>query len=499
MAKLQRELLPWPFRGREGEGNNIGHGAIRAASRLRSQASWLMPLAVVFLLAGCMVGPNYKRPSVSIPAAYRGAGTISTGAAQQGATSFGDLKWSNVFRDPVLQSLIQTALKQNYDLRIAAARIIQAAGQFRVTRSQEFPQVHGTGSATRQRVVFFPTFPAFQYNEFQLGGAVSWLPDFWGQYRRATQAARASLLASQYAQRAVKVTLISEVVEAYFQLRELDWQLQISNDTLKSRQDSLRLTQIKERGGVASMLDVRQAQSLVETAQTTITDTKRLIAQEEDAISILLGENPTSIPRGKPLNEESLIPALPAGLPSSLLERRPDIQEAEQNLVVANAEIGVARAQFFPQIPLTGSGGGESFELADLFSSGVYSVAAGLTQPLFTGGMLRGHLQVARAEEQESLLAYKQTIRQAFREVSDALIGYRRNVEFLRQQQTLTQTDADADRLARIQYEGGVTAYLDVLTQETQYFVAQLSLAQAGLNELNSVVQLYQALGGGWQ
>jgi outer membrane protein, multidrug efflux system len=471
MSKLQRASLPW----------------------------FLWGFPVLFFLAGCMVGPNYKRPAVSVPAAYRGAGTPPTGAAQQATASLGDLKWPNVFRDPVLQNLIQTALKQNYDVRIAAARIVQAAGQFHVTRSQEFPQVHGTGSATRQRVVFFPSFPAFQYNEFQLGGAVSWLPDFWGQYRRATQAARASLLASQYAQRAVKVTLVSEVAEAYFQLRELDWQLQISNDTLKSRQDSLRLTQIKERGGVASMLDVRQAQSLVETAETTITDTKRLIAQEEDAISILLGENPASIPRGTPLDEENLIPALPAGLPSALLERRPDIQEAEQNLIAANAEIGVARAQFFPQIPLTGSGGAESFALADLFSSGVYSVAASLTQPVFTGGMLRGNLQAARAEDEELLLTYKQTIQQAFREVSDALIGYRRNVEFLRQQETLTRTDADADRLAQVQYEGGVTAYLDVLTQETQYFVAQLSLAQAQLNELNSVVQLYQALGGGWR
>jgi multidrug efflux system outer membrane protein len=460
---------------------------------------YLFACMLTMLLSGCMVGPNYKRPPVAVPAAYRGATASSAGARPQATPSFGDLKWWNVFQDPVLQGLIRTALKQNFDVRIAAARIIQAAGQFRVARSQEFPQLRGTGNATRQRVVFFPSFPAFQFSEFQLNGTASWLPDFWGQYRRATQAARASLLATEYAQRAVKVTLVSEVARAYFQLRELDWQLQISEDTLKSRQDSLRLTQVKEQGGVASMLDVRQAQSLVQTAQTTITDTKRLIAQEEDAISILLGENPASVPRGKPLDEETLIPALPAGLPSSLLERRPDIQEAEQNLIAANAEIGVARAQFFPQIPLTGSGGTESFQLASLFSSGVYSFAANLAQPIFTGGMLRGNLQAVRAQEQASVLAYKQSIQEALREVSDALIGYRRNGEFLRQQRALTVTDADADRLARIQYEGGVTAYLDVLTQETQYFVAQLSLAQARLNELNSVVQLYQALGGGWQ
>lgn len=455
-------------------------------------------LGAVLFLAGCMLGPNYKRPSVSVPGSYRGA-VAPPGAAQKPAGSFGDLKWESVFQDPVLQGFVREALKQNYNLRIAAARILQAEGQMRVTRSQEFPQVSGSASASHQRIVFSPSFPSFTFTQFRLGGSVSWVLDFWGQYRRATQAARASLLGTEYAQRAVKVTLVAEVASAYFQLRELDWQLQIAQDTLKSRQASLRLTQIKEQGGVSSMLDVRQAESLVETAETTITDTNRLIGQEEDAISILLGNNPGSVPRGKPLNEQTLVAMLPAGLPSSLLERRPDIQEAEQNLIAANAEIGVARAQFFPQISLTGSGGGESFQLANLLSSGVYNVAAGLAQPIFTAGMLRGNLQAVRAEEQQALLAYKQDIQQAFREVSDALIGYRRNRRLLAQQQALTRTDADADRLARIQYQGGVTAYLDVLTQETQYFTAQLGLAQARLNELNSAVQLYQALGGGWQ
>jgi len=327
-------------------------------------------------------------------------------AAQPGVSSFGDLKWWNVFHDPVLQDLIRTALKQNYDLRIAAARILQAEGELGVTRSQEFPQVNGTASAARQKVLFSPSFPSFKYNSFQLGGNVSWLLDFWGEYRRATQAARASLLASEYNQQAVKVTLVSEVSSAYFQLRALDLQLQIAEDTLKSRQASFRLTQIKQQGGVSSMLDVRQAQSLVQTAETTITDTTRLIAQQEDAISILLGENPATIPRGAPLNEETLVPTLPAGLPSSLLERRPDIRQIEQELIAANAQIGVARAAFFPQISLTGSGGTESFELSKLFSDGIWSFAGDLTQPIFTAGRLKGNLQVARAEEQQALLAY---------------------------------------------------------------------------------------------
>lgn len=455
-------------------------------------------LAVVS--AGCALGPNYKRPVVSVPTSYRGAEPSAPSGGVQLSGSFGELAWENVFRDPVLQNLIRTALAQNYDLRIAAARILQAEGELGVVRSQEFPQVAGTVSAARQKTLLpISSSSAITYNNFQLGGSVSWLLDFWGEYRRAAQAARASLLALGYNQQAVKATLVSEVASAYFQLRTLDLQLRISEDTLKSRRGSLQLTQIKQQGGVASMLDVRQAQSLVQTAETTITDTQRLIAQQEDAISILLGENPQSVPRALPLNEETLVPTLPPGLPSSLLERRPDIRQAEQQLTAANAQIGVARAEFFPQISLTGAGGAESFELSKLFSSGIWSFAGNLAQPIFTAGRLKGNLKAARAQQQEALLIYEKTIQEAFREISDALIAYQRDREFLAQQQTLTQTLADADRIARVQYQGGVTAYLDVLQQETQYFNAQLQLAQSQLNELNSVVQLYQALGGGWQ
>lgn len=457
-------------------------------------------VALVALFTGCMVGPNYKRPAVPVPPSYRGeTQTVARTVPQAAGSSFGEMKWWNLFHDPVLQNLIRTALEQNYDLQIAAARILQAEGELRVVHAQQFPQVSANASASRQQILFSPTFPSFKFNQFRLGGSVSWLLDFWGQYRRATEAARATLLASQYNQQAVRVTLVSSVASAYFQLRALDLELQISQATLKSRQASLRLTQIKEQGGVSSMLDVRQAESLVQTAETNITDTQRLIAQEEDAISVLLGENPSSIPRGLPLSGEAEAPALPPGLPSSLLERRPDIRQAEEQLVAANAEIGVARAEFFPQISLTGSGSAESFQLSKLFSNGVWSFAGGLTQPIFEGGALRGNLQAVRAERQEALLTYKKTIQEAFREVSDALIGYEQNRKFLEQQQALTHTLADADHIAQVQYQGGVTAFLDVLTQETQYFNAQLGAAQAKLNELDSVVQLYQALGGGWQ
>lgn len=457
-------------------------------------------IAIAALASGCTVGPNYKRPAVPIPPSYRGeANPAESAAPQSAAASFGGLKWWNVFHDPVLQKLIRTALKQNDDVQIAAARILQAEGELLVVHAQQLPQASANPSATRQKVFFSPTFPSFKYSQYRLGGSVSWLLDFWGQYRRATQAARASLLASRYNQDAVRVTLVSSVASAYFELRALDLELEISQATLKSRQASLRLTQIKEQGGVSSMLDVRQAESLVETAQTSITDTERLIAQEEDAISILLGENPAAVPRGLPLDEEAAVPELPPGLPSSLLERRPDIRQAEEQLVAANAEIGVARAQFFPQISLTGSASAESFQLGQLFSNDVWSFAAGLTQPIFEGVALHGNLQAVRAERQEALLTYKKTIQESFREVSDALIGYQQNRKFLAQQQTLTRTLADADHIAQLQYQGGVTSFLDVLTQETQYFSAQLGSAQARLNELNSVVQLYQALGGGWQ
>ncbi|MGH9327203.1 MAG: efflux transporter outer membrane subunit [Terriglobia bacterium] len=454
-----------------------------------------LAIAGCVALAGCMVGPKYKRPSLPIPSTYRG----ETTTAAAGTASFGALKWSEVFHDPVLENLIRTALIQNYDLKIAAARILQAEGQLRVTHANQLPQVNGTGGVTEQRIYFAPSFPGFKFTQYHLGGAASWLLDFWGQYRRATEAARAALLASRDNQQAVRVTLVSEVASAYFQLRALDLELQISEDTLKSRQVSFHLTQIKEQGGVSSMLDVRQAQSLVETAETTITDTNRLITQQEDAISILLGENPRAIPRGLPLNAETLAPQLPPGLPSSLLERRPDIRIAEEQLVAANAQIGVARAQLFPQVALTGSAGGESFQLAQLFSNGIWSIAGNLTQPIFEGGALRGNLQAVRAEEQEAVLTYKKAVQEAFREVSDALVAYQRDRKFLAEQQELTKTLADADHIARLQYQGGVTTYLDVLTQETQYFNAQLGAAQAKYNELASVVELYQALGGGWQ
>lgn len=454
----------------------------------------LFTAAVVIGATSCTVGPNYRRPPLSIPQVYRGetpAGAVSP--------SFGDVGWEQVFHDPVLHDLIRTALARNYNLRITASRILQAEAQLGITRSQQFPELGATVDVSRQKSPRNPVFRGFTANSFSIRPAASWVLDFWGQYRRATEAARAALLASEYGLNFVRVTLVSDVASTYFQLLAADLQLRISRETLRSRQDSLRLTQIREQGGVGTMLDVRQAESLVETAQTTITETTRRIQLFENAISVLLGENPRAIPRGKPLTDLSLAPTLPPGLPSSLLERRPDIREAEQTLVAANAQIGVARAAFFPQITLTTFAGLASPQLSSLFNATTWGVAADLFQPVFTGGRLRSQLRLTRAQAETVLLNYQSTIQNAFREVSDALISYQQYQQFTREQEALTKTLEDADRLARLRYRGGVTSYLEVLQQETQYFSAELGLADARLNQLNAVVQLYQALGGGWR
>lgn len=457
-------------------------------------------LAGAFLLASCTVGPNYKPPVVDIPATYRTPEPYR--AAGQNGQSLGDEKWWTVFQDQELQKLIRSALQQNYDLRIAATRVLQAGAQLGVTRADEFPSVEGGPALTGVRSPAIPgVFRGYQYLADELTASASWNIDFWGRYRRATEAARANLIASEWGRRSVISTLVSNVATTYFQLRELDLELEIAHRTLDSRQQSLRLTETLESGGATSMVDVRQAQQLVETAAEMIPDTEREIQQQENQISILLGENPTEIPRGRRLTEEPLPPSVPAGLPSMLVQRRPDIRQAEQELISANAQIGVARAQFFPQISLTGSAGFESIGLGNLFSgaAGTWNFTTALTQPIFTAGRLHANLQLAEAQQQQALLTYKQTIQQAFRDVSNALIAYQRYREYGEHQQVLTAAAQDAANLSEMRYKGGVASYLEVLTNETNYFSAELSLARARLNERLSLVQIYNALGGGWE
>jgi multidrug efflux system outer membrane protein len=417
------------------------------------------------------------------------------------AASLGDQKWWEVFQDEQLQALIRTALQQNYDVRIAAVRISEAQAQLGITRSNQFPSVNAGADINSQRTAKSPRFPEFEETSGQVILSASWEVDFWGKYRRATEAARASLLASEWGRRAVITTLVSNISSAYFQLRALDLQLEISKETLASRRDSLRLTRLLADHGSTSMLDVRQAEQLVFTAAAEVPALEQQMEQEENLICILLGQNPGSVPRGRKLTEQPHSPSVPAGLPSALLERRPDIREAEQQLIAANAEIGVAKAAYFPDISLTGTGGFQSPALVKLFSgpAGLWSFGPSLTQPIFTAGRLRSNVRLAESQRQEAILFYQQKIQAAFREVSDALIAYRKTQEFHTQQQLLAESAQDAARLSDMRYRGGVTSYLEVLTNETNYFTAELGLAQAQFNELQALVQLYSALGGGWQ
>lgn len=456
-------------------------------------------LIVPIFFAGCTVGPNYKRPVANVPVTYRGL--TAEEAAKVDTASLGDQKWWEVFQDEQLQSLIRGALQQNYDVRIAATRVLEAQAQLGITRSNQFPSVSAGAEIATQRTAKTVVFPATEETAGELTLSAAWELDFWGKYRRATEAARANLLASEWGRRAVIATLVSNMASAYFQLRALDLELRISVETLASRQDSLRLTQLLADGGSTSLLDVRQAEQLVFTASAEIPLLEQQIEQEENVISVLLGQNPAPVPRGRKLTEQLRSPSVPAGLPSTLLERRPDIHQAEQQLIAANAEIGVAKAAYFPDISLTGTGGFQSPALAKLFTgpAGLWTFGPSLTQPIFTAGRLRSNVRLAEAQQQEALLSYQQTIQGAFRDVSDALIAYRKTHEFLTQQQLLAQSAQDAARLSDMRYRGGVTSYLEVLTNDTNYFTAELGLAQAQFNELQALVQLYNALGGGWQ
>jgi multidrug efflux system outer membrane protein len=458
---------------------------------------WLVAIPFLFL-TGCTVGPKYQRPAVTTPDAYRG---LAPDADRQSAASLGDEKWWTVFQDDQLQVLIRTALTENYDVRIAAARVLQAQAALGITRADQFPTITGGAAANDFRIPQTKALPGTESSANSVSLSLVWELDFWGKFRRATEAARADLLATEWGRRAVLTSLVSSVATAYFQLRELDLEMEISRRALTSRQESLRLVKVRALGGVTSMLDVRQSEQLVYTAAAAIPDLERRIEQQENFISILLGKNPGPVTRGKPLVENAVAPTVPAGLPSNLLERRPDIQAAEQQLVAANARIGVAKTAYFPQITLTAVGGYQSSALTSLFTgpAGFWNFGGQLLQPIFTAGRIRSGVRLTEARKQEAVLVYQQSIRQAFREVSDALVAYSKNQEFREQQDLLTKAAEDAVRLSSVRYSGGVTSYLEVLDSDTRYFSASITLAQADLNERLALVQLYRALGGGWQ
>lgn len=456
-----------------------------------------LPIVVgcLLFLEGCTVGPQYSRPVVPVPDAWRVPVSESASLANE--------KWWELLKDPVLQQLIRTALVHNTNIRLAAAEVMQAQAQVMVTRSAQFPQVSANPSITSERLprgVNTQSSTTQTFNLFSLSGSVSYAVDFWGAYRRATEEARASLLASEQARRNVIIGVVSSVAQDYFQLRTLDLELQQTQDTVTAYRTSMKLTQDLFQAGVESGLDVKQAETALDTALAEIPTLKQQIGQEEDALSILLGQNPAAIPRGLAIADQPLPPSVPAGLPSQLLERRPDILEAAQNVAAGYAAVGVAEAHFFPQLSLTGSGGVESTALSQLISAPalMWTAAASLSQPIFTGGQLRGNLNVAKAVLQEDLITYQSTVLTAFQEVNDALIAYQRTRETLAAQEALVKAEQQSLHLSTLRYKAGVDTYLNVLTAEESLFSGQLTLAADRASVLTALVQLYQALGGGW-
>jgi len=463
---------------------------------MKKLALWMSAILAALLMAGCTVGPKYHRPAVQTPGVYRELREDP----QTQAASFADLPWWQVFQDPQLQELIRTALKENYDLQLATERITAARAQVTVTRSSQFPQAQGNGNFSGGKD---PNTQS-KANILALTADAAFQVDLFGRLRRATEASRAQLLATEDAQQTVILTLVSDVASDYFTLLQLDLELQITRDTVKTQEDSVKLTRLRLDHGVATKLDVLQSQQVLDTANAQIPDLERQIGQEEDAISILLGHYPESVRRGRPLAEQPLPPDVPPGMPSTLLERRPDIRQVEQELIAANAQIGVARAAFFPQISLTGGGGG-AFGRSTLFSglmssqAGIWSYGAQVTQPIFTGGALRGNLRLAESQHRQELIAYKQVIQLAFRDVSDALIGYQKLHEVRVAQETTVKDLQDTVDTSLVRYRGGIATYLEVLDGQRSLFSAELALAQARGNEYQSLVRLYKALGGGWQ
>lgn len=466
-----------------------------------------MKRLVVALLITCLthtyvVCQKYERPKVQSPTTYRG-----DIAAQPDPQTIADLKWFEVFKDDQLQDLIREALANNYDLREAVARIDAARANYGITRSDQFPTIGASADIVNQRNSRSGAFdlpePIKRDRSFGsvLLNLLTFELDIWGRLRKATAAAKADLLATEEARRAVITTLVSDVATAYFSLREFDFELEISRNTLTSRQESLRIIKLRQAQGVATMLEVREGEQLVYDATEVIPALEQSIQQTENFLSYLTGRNPSAIARGASLTDQQMPPTVPAGLPSDLIERRPDIRSAENSLIAANARIGVAKAAFFPRISLTAFLGFESGQLTSLFSGSrsVWALVPQVTQPIFTGGRLKSNVRFTQAERDFLLIDYQKTIQGAFREVSDSLIAYQKVREVRIQRALLVETLRDRSRLSYLRYTGGVATLLDALDADRNLFDAERSLALARRDELLTVVQLYKSLGGGWQ
>jgi multidrug efflux system outer membrane protein len=461
-------------------------------------------LLAVLLTAGCALGPNYKRPAIEAPASFRG--DVTTAGGQTTAGSLADLKWFDLFRDDTLTGLVNTALTQNFDTRIAAERVLQARALFRITRSDQFPAIDGSAAVNAVRASqaganrAIPEGADTDVSYAEIGFSLGWELDVWGRLRRLTESARAQYLATEEAQRAVVTTLVGDVTETYLALRALDLELEIAARTRDAARRNLELTEARRERGIASGLDVRQAEQLLYTATSQLAGLEREIAQTENALSLLVGNVPGDIPRGAPLEAFQAPPAVPAGLPSSLLERRPDIRQAEQQLIAATAQIGASKAEYFPRISLTGFLGTQSRALSNLLTTpaATWSAGLGAVAPLFNAGRTRANVQFTEAVQREAVVNYQRTIYTAFREVSDSLAGYRKTAEQRVQQERLVEALREATRLSSQRYEGGLDSYLPVLDAQRNLFQGELDLARLRQLELASIVQLYRALGGGW-
>ena len=451
-------------------------------------------------ITGCTLGPNYHRPQVAVPPQFRNA------PAAAGTSSIADTKWFDLFQDETLKQLVTTALANNFDVRIAAERILEARANYGITRGQFFPTLDAQAQFTASRsssvgsFSFIPAGTNLSTSYSQANLSLNWEVDLWGRVRRLSEAARAQYLASQDARNGVIVSLVSEVMNDYFTLREYDLELEIAQQTRDIANDNLRLINLRHDRGAANGLEVHQAEQFLYTATAEIASVQRSIGLTEDALSLLLGSAPGEVPRGRKLEEIASAPELPAGLPSSLLERRPDILQAEENLIAANAQIGAARALFFPQLSLTGSYGSQSRALGSLFTgpAALASIGPAVTVPIFRAG-LRSGVQLAEAQQRELLVTYQKTIYGALAEVSDALVSRDRTREQRGEEEKFVGALSESVRLSNLRYRGGLDSYLQVLDAERNLFGGQLTLAQLRLQELQSVVQLYRALGGGWQ
>lgn len=446
---------------------------------------------LVLATSGCMIGPDYFRPSIDAPAAWR--------LSDQSAKDLANTAWWEQFNDPVLNDLVGIALRENKDLLIASARIEEFAGRYGITRSQMYPQLGAGADAARQKNTVSGTTIKDTYNTYDAFLSASWEIDLWGKIRRQSEAARAQIVASEEGKQGVVLTLVSSVASAYINLRDLDRQLEIATSTANTRAESYKVFQDRYAGGVISLLELSQNRSQYEEALASIPALEKAIAQQENALSVLLGRNPGPIARGKSI-DELLAPAVPEGLPSSLLERRPDLRQAEQSLIAANAQIGAAKAAYYPSISLTGLLGVASTDLSELFSgpSKIWQYGASIAQPIFTGGLLAGQVQVAEAQQQQALFSYQKAIQNAFREVNDALIDQDRTRAQLATQSQQVASLKQYAEMARLRYDNGYTSYIEVLDAERSLFNSQLQYTQTQQTQLQASINLYKAMGGGW-